>query len=82
MTQAFPEIEAGKYKTLGFFSQSLILIAGGLFLIYKNMLDIHHKLEGKEHRAASDWVKTFKPVIMQWRLKEPRKKRIVVSRKN
>lgn len=33
----------------GFSGQSLILIAGGLFLLYKSVTEIHHKLEGEEH---------------------------------
>lgn len=35
----------------GFSIQSLILIAGGLFLLYKSVSEIHHKLEGEEHGA-------------------------------
>ncbi len=31
--------------------QSLILIAGGIFLLYKSVTEIHHKLEGDEHGA-------------------------------
>jgi len=30
----------------GFSGQSLILVAGGLFLLYKSVTEIHHKLEG------------------------------------
>lgn len=33
----------------GFSGQSLILIAGGLFLLYKSVSEIHHKLEGETH---------------------------------
>jgi len=29
--------------------QSLILMLGGLFLIYKSITEIHHKLEGEDH---------------------------------
>ncbi|MBK9734990.1 MAG: TerC family protein [Saprospiraceae bacterium] len=32
--------------TAGFSGQSLILIAGGIFLLYKSVTEIHHKLEG------------------------------------
>lgn len=32
----------------GFSGQSLILIAGGIFLLYKSTSEIHHKLEGEE----------------------------------
>ena len=31
---------------------SLVMIAGGLFLIYKTVKEIHHKLEGEEEKAA------------------------------
>ncbi len=33
----------------GFSGQSMILIAGGIFLLYKSTTEIHHKLEGEEH---------------------------------
>ncbi len=33
----------------GFSGQSLILIGGGLFLLYKSVTEIHHKLEGEDH---------------------------------
>ena len=33
----------------GFTGQSLILILGGVFLLYKATSEIHHKLEGDEH---------------------------------
>lgn len=32
--------------------QSLILMLGGLFLLYKSVSEIHHKLEGAEQKAA------------------------------
>ena len=34
--------------TAGFTGQSLILIAGGIFLLYKATTEIHHKLEGED----------------------------------
>lgn len=36
-----------------FTGQSLILIAGGLFLLYKSVSEIHHKLEGEEQHTSS-----------------------------
>lgn len=39
----------GSWLNAGFSGQSLILIAGGLFLLYKAVSEIHHKLEGEEH---------------------------------
>lgn len=38
----------------GFSGQSLILIAGGIFLLYKSVSEIHHKLEGEGHEAGSE----------------------------
>ncbi len=37
------------WASAGFSGQSLILIAGGIFLLYKSTSEIHHKLEGDEH---------------------------------
>lgn len=37
----------------GFDLASLVMIAGGLFLIYKTVKEIHHKLEGEEEDAQS-----------------------------
>jgi predicted tellurium resistance membrane protein TerC len=34
---------------LGVSGQALILAAGGLFLLYKSVTEIHHKLEGESH---------------------------------
>ncbi len=34
---------------IGFSGQSIILILGGLFLLYKSVTEIHHKLEGESH---------------------------------
>ncbi len=39
------------FLTGAFSGQSLILIAGGLFLLYKSTTEIHHKLEGDDHHA-------------------------------
>ncbi|MCO4293392.1 TerC family protein [Solitalea sp. MAHUQ-68] len=36
-----------------FSGQSLILLAGGIFLLYKSTSEIHHKLEGEEHPEQS-----------------------------
>ena len=50
----------------GFSIQSLILIAGGLFLLYKSVSEIHHKLEGDEHGAGgSGKAVTLRSAIMQ-----------------
>jgi len=41
------------YMQGGFSGQSIILILGGLFLIYKSTSEIHHKLEGDDHNEAN-----------------------------
>ncbi len=37
----------------GLSGQSVILIIGGIFLLYKSVTEIHHKLEGEEHGEDS-----------------------------
>ncbi len=47
-------------------SRDLILMLGGLFLIYKSTTEIHHKLEGEEETAGEKKkLSTFSAVIMQ-----------------
>ena len=38
-----------EYIRAGFSGQSIILIAGGIFLLYKSVSEIHQKLEGEGH---------------------------------
>lgn len=38
---------------------SLVMLAGGLFLIYKSVMEIHHKLEGEDPNAAMDKTKVL-----------------------
>ncbi|NEU09006.1 TerC family protein [Flavihumibacter sp. R14] len=45
--------------------RDLILIIGGLFLIYKSTAEIHDKLEGEEHGVETKAVVTFSGVIIQ-----------------
>jgi len=51
---------------MGFSIKDFILIAGGLFLVYKAVTEIHHKLEGAEdeHGAAPKRI-TFGSVLAQ-----------------
>lgn len=50
-----------------FSGQSLILIAGGLFLLYKSTSEIHHKLEGPDHDVTTGGPKkvSFSNAIIQ-----------------
>jgi predicted tellurium resistance membrane protein TerC len=49
----------------GLSGRDLILIAGGLFLMAKSVLEIHSSLEGQEHHEADSAASTFGSVIAQ-----------------
>jgi len=48
-----------------FSGRDLILLGGGLFLLYKSTVEIHEKLEGEEHAATGKAVASFASVIVQ-----------------
>jgi len=50
---------------LGFSGKELILLAGGLFLIFKATKEIHHKLEGEADHESTRTAPTFTAVITQ-----------------
>jgi len=51
---------------MGFSGRDLILILGGLFLVYKAVVEIHEKLEGAEgHQKSNGKTVTFAGVIVQ-----------------
>jgi predicted tellurium resistance membrane protein TerC len=51
---------------IGFSGKDLILIAGGLFLLYKASTEIYHKMEGEEGDATKNIkVHSFRSVIIQ-----------------
>ena len=49
----------------GFSGKDLILLAGGVFLIWKATKEIHHKLEGEIEHEETRTALTFRSVIMQ-----------------
>ena len=51
--------------SVGFSGKELILLAGGLFLIYKATKEIHHKLEGEEGTTSAKVAPTIVAVIGQ-----------------
>jgi predicted tellurium resistance membrane protein TerC len=56
----------GDVEALELSGRDLILIVGGLFLIYKAVTEIHAKLEGEEEHTGSDGPQTtFARVIVQ-----------------
>jgi predicted tellurium resistance membrane protein TerC len=50
---------------VSFSGKSLILLAGGVFLIYKATREIHHRLEGAEEHVDAKVAPTFSAVIGQ-----------------
>jgi predicted tellurium resistance membrane protein TerC len=50
---------------MGISGRDLILILGGLFLVYKAVIEIHEKLEGEEEHARGGKAATFGGVIVQ-----------------
>ncbi|MGB9739447.1 MAG: hypothetical protein C0184_15375 [Chloroflexus aggregans] len=57
-----PLFEVGPWHVTG---RSLIMLGGGLFLIYKATTEIHEKLEGTEHGEQSVAVTTLQAVVIQ-----------------
>lgn len=57
----------GSFLGVNITGKSIILLAGGLFLLFKATKEIHHKLEGPEHTDATGGAKlaTFRGVIIQ-----------------
>lgn len=52
-------------EEIGISGRDLILIVGGLFLLWKSTHEIHDKLEGKEGRASAGVAANFASVIIQ-----------------
>ncbi|MEO7314339.1 MAG: TerC family protein [Ginsengibacter sp.] len=52
-------------EKLNLSGRDLILIIGGLFLIYKSTSEMHDKLEGEEHEQKTKGVVTYSGVIIQ-----------------
>lgn len=50
---------------VSFSGKSMILLAGGVFLIYKATKEIHHRLEGADEHADAKVAPTFSAVIGQ-----------------
>lgn len=60
------EGELFKLFSISFSGKDLILIAGGIFLLYKSSTEIYHKMEGEEGDTTKKIkVSSFKSVIIQ-----------------
>jgi len=49
----------------GFSGKDIILLGGGLFLVWKAVMEIHEKLEGEEGHASSKVANSFGAVVAQ-----------------
>jgi predicted tellurium resistance membrane protein TerC len=60
-------LTAPLFEVLGhsFSGRDLILIGGGMFLLFKSTREIHHKLEGDEGTRSTDGHSSFFSVIVQ-----------------
>ena len=64
MNDPFWTIDLGWIKA-GFSGQSVILVLGGIFLLYKSVSEIHHKLEGDDPAAGEAKKSTLSSAIIQ-----------------
>lgn len=64
LQDAFLHINWGWLKA-GFSWQSIIIFIGGLFLLYKSVSEIHHKLEGEEEGGKGKSASTLQSAIFQ-----------------
>jgi len=55
----------GEHGDIGISGRDMILIIGGIFLLWKSTHEIHDKLEGKEGHASAKVPATFMSVIIQ-----------------
>ena len=64
MTAPWISFEFSQLKG-AFSGQSLILVGGGLFLLYKAVTEIHHKLEGDDSNGGNGKMKSLSAVILE-----------------
>jgi predicted tellurium resistance membrane protein TerC len=57
-----PLVEFWKFSISG---RDLILILGGLFLLWKSTKEVHQLLEGDEHEASSGTTSSFTQIVIQ-----------------
>lgn len=64
-TQPLFELDGGALGSFSPTMRDLILLGGGLFLLYKSVTEMHSKLEGKEQEQESTGGNQFNSVLMQ-----------------
>ncbi len=52
-------------RRFDFSGRDLILLAGGLFLIYKSVAEIHDKIDGEDEEAHAEKSNAFWPIVIQ-----------------
>src|ERR1700754_933933 len=65
LSHIFSITDAGWVEKLAISGRDLILIIGGLFLIYKSTAEIHHKIEGEEENTDNIKRHSFWGTIVQ-----------------
>lgn len=66
LAEFFGQTEGYLFEKLDFSGRDIILLLGGLFLIYKSTVEIHGRMEGEEHEEIVSTKKiTFGSVIAQ-----------------
>ena len=59
-------LESGAlFEKMAISGRDLILLTGGLFIIYKSTVEIHDKLEGEDHTKENKKIYSFSGVIVQ-----------------
>ena len=64
LKKSFYDFDLG-FLSGGISGQSLIIFCGGLFLLYKSVSEIHHKLEGEEESIGGKSSNTLASAILQ-----------------
>ncbi|MBL8107926.1 MAG: hypothetical protein JNJ72_20325, partial [Anaerolineales bacterium] len=54
-----------KAGPMGITGQDLVFILGGLFLLFKSVKEIHHKLEGADEHLSAKVAPAFNAVMVQ-----------------
>ena len=57
--------EEARIEIVEFSVRKLILLTGGLFLIFKSVREIHERIEGEEHSQSSRGAANFTSVVIQ-----------------
>lgn len=65
LNESLFDFELGGFVSGSISGQSIIIFLGGLFLLYKSVTEIHHKLEGEEDTSKGKASNTLSSAIIQ-----------------